>query len=61
MRGTKFFFWGGWGNPREGRNFEGLDKNGRIMKWIFKKWDEETLTGLIWLGIGIGDGRLCMW
>jgi len=29
----------------------GLD--GRIiLKWILRKWDEGTWTGLIWLGIG---------
>jgi hypothetical protein len=29
-----------------------------ILKLIFKKWDEEAWTGLIWLGIGTGGGRL---
>jgi hypothetical protein len=32
----------------EGRN---------ILKWIFKKWDEEAWSGLIWLRIGTGGGR----
>jgi hypothetical protein len=27
-----------------------------IVKWVFKKWDGETWTGLIWLRLGTGDG-----
>jgi hypothetical protein len=29
-----------------------------ILKWIFKKWDGGTWTGLLWLRIGTGDGVL---
>ena len=29
-----------------------------ILKWIFKKWDVGVWTGLIWLSIGTGSGRL---
>jgi hypothetical protein len=29
-----------------------------ILKWIFKKWDLEAWTGLIWLRIGTGGGHL---
>jgi hypothetical protein len=29
-----------------------------ILKWIFKKWDGEAWTGLIWLRIGTGGGLL---
>jgi hypothetical protein len=29
-----------------------------ILKWIFKKWDGKACTGLIWLRLGIGGGRL---
>ena len=32
----------------------------RGINWVFKKWDEETWTGLIWLRIGTGDGLLRM-
>ena len=27
-----------------------------LLKWIFKKWDDEAWTGLIWLRIGTGAG-----
>jgi hypothetical protein len=40
------------GNLKERDHFEGLGQGGRIiLKWIFKKWDERELTGLIWLRI----------
>jgi hypothetical protein len=29
-----------------------------ILKWVFKKWDGEARTGLIWLRIGTGGGLL---
>jgi hypothetical protein len=33
--------------------------DGRIMLgWIFKRWDVGVRTGLGWLRIGIGGGRL---
>jgi hypothetical protein len=41
----------------EGRRPPGVD--GRIiLGWIFKKWDVGMRTGLDWLRIGIGGGRL---
>jgi hypothetical protein len=29
-----------------------------ILKWIFKKWDGESLSGLVWLRIGTCGERL---
>ena len=37
----------------------GVD-GGIILKRIFKKWDGEAWTGLIWLKIGTGGGFLKM-
>ena len=52
------FVVGKWGSLSEADHCENLGVGGRIVKWIFKKRDEEALTGLIWLRIVIGDGRL---
>jgi hypothetical protein len=43
------------GNSREEDHLEDVDVDGRI---ILKKWDGEAWTGLIWLRIGTGGGRL---
>jgi hypothetical protein len=41
---------------------EGLEDpsvDGRIIsRWIFRKWDWGTWTGLIWLSTGTGSGHL---
>jgi hypothetical protein len=45
-----------WGNLREREYLEDAGVDGRIiLSWIFRKWDWETRTGLIWLRIGAGD------
>ena len=50
-------FW--WGDVREGNYLEELGADGSVTaKWIFKKWDGVALTGLLWLRIGTGGGRL---
>jgi hypothetical protein len=50
-------FW--WRNLRERDNLEvqGIDER-IILRWIFRKWDGGTWTGLIWLSIGTGGKHL---
>jgi hypothetical protein len=50
-------FW--WGNLMERDRWGERGVDGRIMLgWIFNKWDVGVRTGLFWLRIGIGGGRL---
>jgi hypothetical protein len=47
------------GNRRERDRWGERGVDGRIMLgWLFKKWDVGVRTGLGWLRIGIGGGRL---
>jgi hypothetical protein len=47
----------GGGNLRERDHLEDPDVDGRIiLTWIFRKWDGEAWTGLIWLRIGTCSG-----
>jgi hypothetical protein len=53
-------FW--WGDLRRRDHLKDMGIDGRmILKWIFKKWDGEAWTRLLWLRIVIGGGRLFMW
>ena len=50
-------FW--WGNLRERDHLDESGIDGRILlRWIFRKWDVGTLTGLIWLRTGTGGRHL---
>jgi hypothetical protein len=50
-------FW--WADLRKGDHLVDLSVNGKvILKWIFKDWNEKAWTGLIWLRIRTGVGRL---
>ena len=46
-------YMGVWrGNPKEGATGTPRCRWEDNIKWIFKKWDGEAWTGLIWLKIG---------
>jgi hypothetical protein len=54
MGDRRYAYWVLVGRP-EGKGPLGrLDVDGRITKWIFRKWDVEAWTALIWLWIGMG-------
>jgi hypothetical protein len=50
-------FW--WRDLMEINHMEDLRVDGKIiLKLIFKKWDREAWTGLLWLRIGTAGGLL---
>ena len=47
------------GNLSERDHFQDTGLDGRIViKWMFKRWDGGSWTGLIWRRIGTGGGHL---
>ena len=40
-------FW--WADLREDDHLEDIDVDGRILQWIFKKWNGDAWTRLCWL------------
>jgi hypothetical protein len=50
-------FW--WEKFTEKDDLEDQGVDGRrIVKWIFKTWDEGVWAGLIWLRMGTGGGLM---
>jgi hypothetical protein len=50
-------FW--WRDLMGRSHLENTDADVRIiLKWIFKKWDGEAWTRLLWLSTGTGGGHL---
>ena len=47
----------GCGNLKERDYLEDLTVEGMILKWVLKKQNGRTWTGLIWLSIGISGGH----
>jgi hypothetical protein len=46
------------GEPKKRDHLEDPSVDGRILSWIFTKWDVRAWTGSIWLRIGTGGGHL---
>jgi len=50
-------FWSGNLREREHLEDAGVDRR-IILRWMFKKWDGGTWTGLTWFKVGRGGGHL---
>ena len=58
--GGREMYAGFWlGNLRERNHLEDPGVDGRIVRWIFRKWDVGAWTGLICLRIETGGEHLC--
>ena len=49
-------FW--WGNLGERDYLRDTKVDGRIIRWVLKKWDVGVWTGSSWLRIRTGEGHL---
>jgi len=47
-----------WGKSREKDHLGDTGVDGRILRWIFRKWDVEVGTGSKWIRIGTVGGHL---
>jgi hypothetical protein len=45
-------------DPRERDHLEDLGADGRVLNWVFNKWDAEAWAGLLWFRIGTPGGLL---
>jgi len=46
------------GKPEGKNHLEDPDIDGRILRWIFRRWDVEAWTGSVWPRIRTGGGHL---
>jgi len=46
------------GNPKERNHLVEPRADGRILRWIFRKWDTRVWTVSMWLCTGAGGGHL---
>jgi len=51
-------YWVLVGKPEGKRPLEDPGVDGRILRWIFRKWDVGVWNGSSWLRIGTGGGHL---
>jgi len=47
-----------WGNVRERNDLVDPSIDGRVLRWIYRKWDVGVWTGSSWIRIRTGGGHL---